>query len=70
LEEYSSFDTDSEEALERWKNKLYKVSNRRCTRITKSVHWIGSELCDPLKFDGTEQIDAFIEKMEESVPKN
>jgi hypothetical protein len=25
-----SYDTDSEDAMERWKNKLYEVSTRRC----------------------------------------
>jgi hypothetical protein len=30
-----SYDTDSEDAMERWKNKLYEVSTHRCVRITK-----------------------------------
>jgi hypothetical protein len=39
-----SYDIDSEDALTRWKNKMYEVSTRRCTWITKVVCWIGSEL--------------------------
>jgi hypothetical protein len=26
-----SYDTDSKDAMERWKNKIYEVSTRRCT---------------------------------------
>jgi hypothetical protein len=32
-----SYDMDSEDAMDRWKNKLYEVSTRRCVRITKAV---------------------------------
>jgi hypothetical protein len=28
---------DSEESLENWKNKMYKVSTRRCARLTREV---------------------------------
>ena len=36
-----SFDTDSDEALERWHGQD-EVSTRRCARIDKEVRWIGS----------------------------
>jgi len=33
-----SYDTDSEDSMERWKNKLYEVSTRRCVKITRAMH--------------------------------
>ena len=52
-----SFDTKSEESMERWKNQLYEMSNERCERIIKSMHWIGSKLHHPLNFDGNGLVD-------------
>jgi hypothetical protein len=42
----NSYDIDCKDAMERWKKKLYEFSIHGCVRITKQVHWIGSELCD------------------------
>jgi hypothetical protein len=57
--------------MERWKNKLYEVSTRRCAWITKEVvHWIGSELCDAPRFDGTGPVDIFLAQMEKVVPED
>ena len=33
----SSCTSDSGEALENWKNRIYEVSMRRCTRVTRYV---------------------------------
>jgi hypothetical protein len=60
LRSVNSYDTDFEDALERWKNKLYEVSTCRCARITKAICWIGSELCDTLCLDGTVSVEAFL----------
>jgi hypothetical protein len=59
-----SYDIDSKDSMERWKNNLYEVSTRRCAQITKVVHWIGSELCDAPRFDGIGPMDTFLAQME------
>ena len=42
-----SFDIDSKEDMEGCRDNLYEFSSRRCTRIIKSPHWLGMELCVP-----------------------
>jgi hypothetical protein len=64
-----SFYTDSEAALERWQNRQHEVSSRRCSYISKLVHWIGSELRDPPRFYDTGSVNIFVEEMEERVPE-
>jgi hypothetical protein len=36
-----SYETDLEDAMERWKNKLYEVLTMICTQITKMMCDIG-----------------------------
>jgi hypothetical protein len=50
--------------VDMWQNKLYEVFNHRCVRITKVVRWIGSELCDGPRFDGTRKVETFLIQME------
>jgi len=38
----SACSSESKEALENWQRKMYEVSTRRCARLTKEVHWIGT----------------------------
>jgi hypothetical protein len=33
-----SYDMDSEDALDRWKNNIYEVSTRRCAHISMEEH--------------------------------
>jgi hypothetical protein len=47
----SSCASDSEEALENWKQRLHEVSTRKCARITHALRWIGTEVCDPPRYD-------------------
>jgi hypothetical protein len=56
-----SYDTDSDDAMERWKNKLYEVSTRRCTHITTEVH---KEEFGSYQFDGSDPMDVFISWMQ------
>jgi hypothetical protein len=58
--EVSVLASDSEEALEHWQQRLHEVSTRRCAHITRTLHWIGAEVCDPLKYDGLTYIDYFV----------
>ena len=52
-----SYDIDSNDAMERWKTKLYEFSTRMCTRITTEVH--GEEF-GSYRFDGSYMVDKFI----------
>ena len=56
----SSCASDSDVGLEKWKNRLYEVSARRCAFMTKSLRWIGAEIKDILSFDGLANIKYFL----------
>jgi hypothetical protein len=65
----SSCVSDSEEGLEHWQQRMHEVSTRRCARITRSLHWIGTKLCDPPKYDGLTDISYFVKVLELQIPK-
>jgi hypothetical protein len=65
-----AYDIDSENTMERWHNKLYEVSTMRCAWVTKVVRWIGFELCDAPRFNGTGLVDIFLTQMEKVVLKD
>jgi hypothetical protein len=52
-----SYDTNSEEAMERWKNKLYEVFTRRCAHMSVEER---KEEIGPYCYDGSELVDTFI----------
>jgi hypothetical protein len=56
----SACSSDSKEALENWQNRMYEVSTRRCARLTKVVHWIGTEVSNIHTFDGLNNLEAFL----------
>jgi hypothetical protein len=60
--------SDSEESLENWKNKMYEVSTRRCARLTREVHWIGTIVSNFPTFDGLNPLETFLSEFEASVP--
>jgi hypothetical protein len=60
--------SDSEEALEKWKNKMYEVSMRRCDRLTWEVCWIGTQVINLPTFDGLNHLEYFLLEFEEIVP--
>jgi len=55
----SSYASYSDEGLENWQQRLHEVSMIICARITKSLRWIGSEICDPPIFDGISNVETF-----------
>jgi hypothetical protein len=59
---------DLEEALENWQNKLYEVSTRICSRLTREFHWIGTTVSNLPTFDDLNPLEAFLSDFEESVP--
>jgi hypothetical protein len=60
----SSCASDSEEALENWQQRLHEVSTRKCARITHTLRWIGTEVCDPPRYDGLTDVAYFIREFE------
>jgi len=39
---------------------MHEVSTRRCAYMTKSLRWIGSEVCNVSSFDGTNNLEELI----------
>jgi hypothetical protein len=57
----------SKEALDNWKNKMYKFSAWRCARLTREVHWIGTEVSNLPTFDGLNHLETFLLEFEKIV---
>jgi hypothetical protein len=64
----SAHSSDSEEALENWQNIMYEVSTWRCTRLTKVVRWIGTEVSNLPTFYGLNNLETFLLEFEGIVP--
>ena len=46
---------------------MLEVSMRRCTRITRSVRWVGIEVSDLPKYEGLPNLAYFLIEFEEKV---
>lgn len=57
-----------EVGLENWQQRLHEVSGRRLARITKTLHWIGSEVSKLPIFDGLSDIQIFFQEYEAQLP--
>ena len=64
----SSCISNSEVGLENWQQCLHEVSGRRLARITKTLHWIGSEVSTLPIFDGLSNIQIFVQEYEAQFP--
>ena len=64
----SSCVSDLEVGLENWQLRLHEVSERRLSRITKSLCWIGSEVSTIPIFDGLSDIQVFVQEYEAQLP--
>ena len=64
----SSCTSDSEEGLENWQSRMHEVSGRLCVQMTKSLRWIGTEVCEVPMFDGLSKIQDFLQDYEAQVP--
>ena len=64
----SSCASDSDVGLENWQNRLYEVSARRCTYMTKSLRWIGEEISEIPSFQGLIDIQDFLTEFEQQIP--
>lgn len=49
---------------------LHELSTRRCARISKSVHYMTSEVCNMPYYDGLSDVNIFLDEYVEHVPKS
>ena len=61
----SSCTSNSDECLENWYNRMHEILGRRCVHLTKSLHWIGTEVSHVPVFDGLTHVEQFLEEYEE-----
>jgi len=54
--------------LENWQQHLHEVLGRRLARITKTLHWIGSEVSTLPIFDGLSDIEIFVQEYKVQLP--
>jgi hypothetical protein len=47
---------------------MYEVSTRRCARLTREFHWIGTTVSNLPTFDGLNPLETFFSYFEESIP--
>ena len=47
---------------------MYKVSTRRCARLTREVRWIDTTVSNLPTFDGINLLETLLSDLEESVP--
>lgn len=68
-EKENSCNSDSDEELEHWQNRLQEVSSLRCNRLTKSIRCISTEVWNLPYYDGLEGFNLFLDKFERDVPE-
>lgn len=56
--------------MENWQNGLHKVSTRHCSRVTKSIQCMTSEVCNFPSYDSLGDVNIFLNEYEEQVPKS
>jgi hypothetical protein len=61
-----SADEDSELAFDSWQQGLHEIFSRRCTTI-RMTRWVGTEVREHPIYDGTSDLDNFLQNMEETV---
>jgi hypothetical protein len=58
---------DSNIRVENWQQILHEVSTRRCTRVTRAVRWIGTEVRQFPTFTKEENLEKFLTEFESKV---
>ena len=62
--------TDSDTSLENRKQRLHKVSTRRCARIDHTVRWVGIEIREPPSFHRLNDLQTFLTQYEDAMLEN
>ena len=58
---------DLDTGSDNWQQRLHEVSTRRCTRIDRTVRWVGIEIREPPRFHGVNDLEEFITRYEYEV---
>jgi hypothetical protein len=61
---------DLDTGLENWKERLHEVSTRRCTRIDRTIRWVGIKIREPPNFYGVNDLEEFLTRYEDEVLEN
>lgn len=67
LEKDSSCVSESDEELENQHNRLHEVSNMHCNRLTKSLCYFSTEVCNLPYYGGIGDVSLFIDEIERDV---
>jgi hypothetical protein len=59
--------SDSDTRVENWQQRLHEVSTRRCTRVTRVVRWVGTEVRQFPTFTEEENLENFLTEFESEV---
>jgi len=60
----SSCTSNFDEGLENWQQRLHEVFVRICARITKSMCWVGTKVCELPLFDGLSDVEILFVELE------
>ena len=63
----SSYSSDLGEALENYFCRIHEVSMQKCAIITKSMWWVGTNVCDLTTYEGFPNLETFFVEFEEKV---
>ena len=63
----NSTSSDSNDALENWKNRMHEVSFRKCGLITQSLPHVATEKIELPVYEGLPELYAFFTVFEERV---
>jgi hypothetical protein len=62
--------TDSNTVLEKWQQRIHEISTRRCTRIDRTVRWVGTEIREPPSFHRENDLKVFLAQYKDEVLGN
>ena len=67
-ERESSYTSNSDEEVERWQNRLHKVTMLNCNMMIRSLRCVTIEARELSTYDGLTMVDEFLSKSESAVP--
>jgi len=56
--------SDSDEEIEWWQNRLHKVTVLNYKNMTRSLHYVSTEVRDFPTYDGLGELDTFLDRFE------
>lgn len=66
-EHESSYTSDLDDEIERWKNWLHEVTTLNCNMMTRLLHYVSTEVRDLPNYDEVSHMDEFLNKFEREV---